>query len=415
MIARTSLLLFTLVPLVACGGDDDDGDDQTTDDGGDQTDDGDDDGGEEGPVYVMMTQVYTTDDRIIYFSTSDTLDIDGVSFADATEAPGVANFTALGGKLYISSGEQPKITQYDVLPDRSLEPTGEISFGAYPLGDNANFYYHYIVDEDLAYLPYETNKRVAWSPSEMTILSDETTSEIPLSEGGLTLNSGGNRTAVKFPSGAVAQPFFYTNDTWEEFGPESPIATYDTASHDEAVIENVPCPGLTLTTRAEDGTTYFSTDAYSAMKSLYGVAPEPCVAVMSPTGELTTDSLTAMTGGRYTMNFRYLRDGLAVGHVLDHESLGLDFEQEYDPAVEEQSGDAYELWIFDLEAGTAKPVEGLDLPDLPTQHAVIDDRMFVFTVYDEYGMTRVYELSADGVATPKFDVAGDVFKWERLR
>jgi hypothetical protein len=406
MTARTSLLLLTLLPLVACGGgdDDNDGDDQTTDDGG-----------EEGPVYVMMTQVYTTDDRIIYFSTSDTLDIDGVSFADSTEAPGVANFTALGGKLYISSGEQPKITQYDVLPDRSLEPTGEISFGAYPLGDNANFYYHYIVDENLVYLPYETSKRVAWSPSEMTILSDETTSEIPLTDGGLALNSGGNRTGVKYPSGPVAQPFFYTNDTWEEFGPDSPIATYDTSSHDEAIVESVPCPGLTLTTRAEDGTTYFSTDAYSPMKALFGVAAEPCVAVMSPSGEIETDALTSMTGGRYTMNFRYLRDGLAIGHVLDHESLGLDFSQEYDPAVEEQSYEAYELWMFDLVAGTARPVEGLDLPDLPTQHAVIDDRMFIFTVYDQYGMTRVSELSADGVAMPKFDVAGDVFKWERLR
>jgi hypothetical protein len=394
-----SLIVLIALPLFACS---DDGTKQPPVE-------------EEGPVYVMMTQVYTTDDRIIYFSTTDSLDVDGVSFADATQSPGVANFAALGGKLYISSGEQPLITQYDVLADRSLAKTGEILFDQYPLGDNANFYYHYIVDENLAYLPYETNKRIAWNPSEMAIIRAEPTSTIPTSQGALMLNSGGNRTAVRYKSGPVVQPFFYTNDTWEEFAPDSPIAVYDTASHVEASVKSAPCPGLTLTTRDEAGNTYFSTNAYSPMKALYGIAPGPCIAKMTPSGTLTTTDLRSMTGGRYVQNFRYLQNGLAFGHVLDHQSLGLDFTQPYDPAVEELSYPAYKLWIFNMDAGTAKPVTGIDLPDPPSQHAVIDGRMFLFAVYDEYGKTRVYELSADGVATTKFDVAGDVFKWERLR
>lgn len=401
MTARPFLL--AAFALVACGSDDD----KPT-------------AGEEGPVYVMMTQVYTTDDRIIYFSTSDSLDIDGVSFADATEAPGVANFTTLGGKLYISSGEEPKITQYDVLPDRSLSQTAEISFGAYPLGDNANFYYHYIVDENLAYLPYETTKRIAWSPKDMAILSDETTSAIPPKDGALLVNSGGNRTGVKYPTGPVLQPFFFTDENWTEFGTKSQIATYDTTTHAEVKVQDVPCVGLTLTTRDEAGYTYFSTNAYSPLKHLFNAGPAPCVVRTKPDGNVdtgwTTD-LSALTGGRYVMNFRYLANGFAFGAVLDHEALGLDFTQPYDPAFEETTYDAskWKLWLFDLDHNTAKPIEGIDLPAEQGQHAVIDGRMFLFVVFDDYGKTRVYEVSDEAVATKKFDVDGDVFKWERLR
>jgi hypothetical protein len=399
------LATLALVPLAACG---DDPADPPID-------------VEEGPVYVMMTQVYTVDDRTIYFSTTDTLDISSVSFADATEAPSVANFSAIGGKLYISSGEEPKITQYDVLPDRSLSQTGEISFGAFPLGDNANFYYHYVIDESLAYLPYETTKRIAWSPQDMTILSDETASTMPLTDGPRTLYGGGNRTAVKYPEGVVLQPFYFADETFSDLGTSSRIARYDTATHEESSVLTAPCIGLTLSTRDEAGTTYVSSDAYSPIKKLYGVGEAPCVVRVTASGELDTawtNDLSALTGGRYAMNFRYLANGLAIANVLDPDALGLDFTQPYDPAVETMIYEPgmFELWLFDLEANTAKPIEGIDLPvSSGGQTAVIDGRMFLFVVFDDYGMTRAYELSEAGVATPKFDVAGDVFKWERLR
>lgn len=401
MTARTLFLLSTLAS-VGCG-----------DDGGSGP------GGDEGPVYVMMSQVYTTDDRIIYFSTTDSLDVDGVSFGDAIESPGVANFTTLGGKLYISDGEEPKITQYSVNADHSLEETGAITFQAFPLGDNANFYYHLIVDENLAYLPYETTKRIAWNPSEMTIISDEPTSTVPATQGALLVNNGGNRTAVKFPSGPVLQPFFYTDENWLDFGTGSKVASYDKTSHAEARVQDAPCPGLTLTTRDEDGNTYLSSNVYSPLKKLFNAGPAPCVVKAGPDGTIdpswTTD-LSSMTGGRYVMEFRYLRDGLAYGSVLDHEALGLDFQQPYDSGVEQMlTADVFDYWLFDLRAGTAKPITGIDVAAQSAQFSVIDDRMFLFLVFDEYGKTRVVELSEDGVATKKFDVDGDVFKWERLR
>jgi hypothetical protein len=391
--------------LVACGGGDSNSGDDTP----------------EGPVYVMMTQVYTVDDRTVYFSTSDTLDVASVSFADAHESPSVANFSAIGGKLFISSGEEPKITRYDVRGDRTLLETGQISFAAYPFEDNANFFYHYIVDENLAYLPYSVTKRIAWSPKDLAILSDETQSSLALMDGAMMLEGGGNRSGVKYPDKRVVQPFFFHDENWTEYGTTSKIASYDIASHDEARVQNAPCPGLSITTRDEAGNTYVSSNNYSPVKKLFNAGPTPCIVKLGPNGDLdaawTTD-LTALTGGRYTMNFRYLANGKAVANVLDAEKLGADFTGPYDPAVEDlvwEDGN-FRLWMFDMVANTAKPIEGIDLPvSGGGQTAVIDGRMFLFVVFEDYGKTRVYELSPSGVATAKFDVAGDVFKWERLR
>lgn len=375
----------------------------------------------EGPVYVMMTQVYTADDRTIYFSMSDSPDIDGVSFAEAIEAPGVANFSAIGGKLYISSGEQPKITQYDVLGDRSVEQTGEISFAAFPFSDNANFYYHYIVDEDLAYLPYDVNKRIAWSPKDLAILSDETTSTVPLMDGALAAEGGGNRTGVKYPTGQVVQPFFFHDEDWADYGTGSRIATYDKTTHEETRVQTSTCAGLDLVTRDEAGYTYISTNMISPVPALYGIGAGPCHVRLTPTGDIDTawtSDLRSLTGGRYVHNLRYLAGGKAIGNVLDHARMSVDFTGTYDPAVEDAVWDNanWDLWMFDVQANTAQAITGIDLPaGAGAQTAVIDGRMFVMVIFDDYGKTRVYEVSADGVATHKFDVNGDVFKWERLR
>lgn len=397
--------LFTSLLLGACG-----------DDGGSGPGPGD-----EGPVYVMMTQVYTVDDRTVYFSLTDSLDVDGVSFADAHESPSVANFSAIGGKLYISSGEQPKITQYEVAADHSLEETGQISFAAFPFEDNANFFYHYIVDENLAYLPYDVTKRIAWSPKDMAILSDETRSEMSLVDGAMMLEGGGNRSGVKYPSGQVVQPFFFHDENWLDYGASSRIVTYDKTTHDEARVQTSACLGLSITTRDEAGNTYVSSNNYSPVKKLFAAGPAPCVERLAPDGTLDaawTNDFSALTGGRYSMNFRYLANGLAVANVLDAETLDADFTGPYDAMVEDQiyEDGKFRLWMFDLEANTAKPIEGIDLPAAAGgQTAVIDGRMFLFVTFDEYGQTRIYELSETGVATKKLDVAGDVFKWERLR
>jgi len=388
----------------------------------DPADDADDAGaGEDLPVYALMTQVYDADDRTVYIALTDTLDVDAIALDEAREFGGVANFAPIGGKLLVSDGESPTITEYTITDDLAWHEGRSVSFANYPLDDNANFYYQFIVDEETAYLPFEVTKRLVWNPAEMVIDGPVEDSNLTVTSGDLRLYGSGNRNAVRF-DGSPMQSFFYVDDDWQDYGTTSQIAVYDPATDAEAQVIDAPCPGMAIATQDEAGNTYYGTWDYIGIKALYGVAPAPCMIRVKPDHTVdtafTTD-FTAATGGRYVNNFRYIGGGKAIGNVLHHEALDADFDGPFDQAVEDaawSSGPHWKFWLFDVDAGTAHPVEGVDVAiGSGAQFAVLDGRTFVFLPYDDWARTKVYELDADGVATEHLDVTGDVFKWEKLR
>jgi hypothetical protein len=374
-----------------------------------------------GPVYALMTQVYDVDDRSVYVSLSNTLDINAVDLAQAREFPGVANLAGIGGRLLISSGLEPSITEYSISDDLSWHQGRTVNFGQYPLTDNANFYYQFILDDNTAYLPYDAGKRIVWNPSEMSITGQMEDTALAAARDGLLLEAGGNRNGVKYEA-AVLQAFFYHDEDWFRFSPESLVAAYDPETHLERELMNLPCPGLSLATRDEAGYTYFATWSFLGTLALYGNGPAPCAARVTPDLRLdtawTTD-FTDLTGGRYVNNFRYIGGGKALANVLHHELIDADFSASYDADVAtliDGSGPHWRLWLFDLEGRSAAPVEGIDVAIASgAQFAVLDGRTFVFLPYDEWSKSMVYELDAEGRATPRFEVTGDVFKWIRVR
>jgi hypothetical protein len=122
-------------------------------------------------------------------------------------------------------------------------------------------------------------------------------------------------------------------------------------------------------------------------------------------------------------NFRYVGAGRAIGNVLDPERVaqdrGADFSGPVDPELVTslwETAPYWSLWMFDLEGGTARPIEGVDVElGSGAQFAVLDGRTFVFVPFDEWARSKVYEIDAEGVATERFEVQGDVFKWVRIR
>jgi hypothetical protein len=376
--------------------------------------------GEAGPVYVFMTQIYTADDRTVYLKLTESLDLEeeSLSIEDAQEFPSVANFEAIDGKLYVSSGESKTITDYEVTPSLDLVEGVTLDFSDYPLDDNANFHYQFIVGEEKVVLPFEVTSRLVWDPQEMRITGTLEDTAIPFEEDGLRVGSDGNRSATRFDKGPMMTPF-YTYDERDLTGDFSYIATYDDRLRESNVV-TVPCPGLERVTRAEDGTTYFSSQWTSPFRHLFGDAPAPCVVRVAPDGtvdEAWTTDFTDQTGGRFVMNFRYLRGGKAIGNVVYHEEFGVDFTGEYDSVIEDQlwEGGYVRAWLFDLERDTAREIEGIDVPlTAVLQSEVVDDRIFVLAVYDDV-RTEVYEISDAAVATLKYEVPGDVYKLERLR
>jgi len=372
------------------------------------------------PLYAMMVQVIAPDgeDRTVYAVLSNSLDLGEVSLSGAREFQGVANFAAVGGRLLVSAGEEPRIDSFQIPPELTWEPGPSISFSNYPLAsDGANIFSQWFVDAQTAYLPFEVSKRILWNPTDMTITGVRQTSNLELSREAFTLENGGNRAGLRYP-GAVMQAFFYRDEDWFEFAPTSPIAVYDPISHEEARIIEAPCPGLAVATRDEVGNTYFSTWDYSPGQALYGLAAAPCVARVSPDLQLDTQwttDFTELTEGRYSINFRYVGGGKALAQVLHQEEIDLDFAAAYDPGVEDEiwGGTHWRPWLLDLEARTGAPLEGIERESTGYQQITVDGRNFLFVTYTSG--TIAYELAPDGSVSERFRSPGEAFKWIRVR
>lgn len=377
-----------------------------------------DEGTAEQPLYAMMIQVYDPQDRTVYLSLSHTLDIESTSLDSAREFASVANFAAVDGRILVSSGSKPSITEFEVSDDFHWNERRTVGFDEYPLQDNANFYYQFLVDSEHALLPFDGTKRILWNPKSMKIegVLDDTTLESE--EPRLTLEAGGNRNSVHYDA-AVMQAFHYHDDDWYDYGSRSHIVVYDEDSFEETRVLDIPCPGLSLATRDEQGNTYFGTWDVPVTSAL-GEAPATCIAKVDPAGELVaTFDPREWTDGRLVNNFRYLGAGRAFASVLHHEELGAETPEELDADgidALSTSGPHWKLWFFDVEKQQGEPVDGIDVAvGSGAQFAVIDERTFVFVPYDDWGRTKGYEIDADGTATEHFDTVGDVFKWVRVR
>ncbi len=374
------------------------------------------------PLYAMLTQIITPDDdRTVYIYLSTSLDIAEVDLSQAREYAGVTNFNAVGGRILVSSGQAPTITEFEITPDLQWIEGRTVGFDRYPLTDNANWYYQFVRDDHTAYLPYDGYKRVVWDPTDMVILGDREDTTLVPQMGSLLLEAGGNRNGLRV-DGSVYQSFFWRDEDWFQFGSESVIVSYDPVTHAESSKLTVPCAGLAIATADEAGYTYFGSWDYLPGLALYGEGPAPCAARLTPDGELDegwTSDFTQLTGGRYITNFRYVGGGRAVANVFHAEEMDVDFSQPMDPEVVSNlwmSGPQWRFWSFDLNAQTAQPVEGVTVEiGSSAQFAVLDGRTFVFLPYGDQARSKIYEIDEAGVAVEHLDAPGDVFKWIRVR
>jgi len=376
---------------------------------------------EPGPVYAIGTAIFGDDGgRTVYVTLRDSIDVSEVTFDDAREFNGVASFEAIGGRLFVADGEAPRIIRFDITPELRWEEGPALGFDAYPLTDNANFFYQFAADEHHRYLPFDGSKRIIWDPTDFVIKGVMEDSALELERDGLFLEAGGNRNGTDYGGGPVMQPFFYHDEDWYVFGDRSSIAVYDPVTHAETSVIDAPCAGLAVASRDEAGNTYFSSWDYGPTRALYGLGPAPCVVRVRPDRTLdaawTTD-LRSLTGGRYAINFRYLRNGIALADVLHDEEIDADFStMVIDPDVDDEvwTGGHFHLWRFDLNAGTAAPYDGVDIPGLGWTPSFVDGRAFLFVPHDFGARTRVYELDAQGNASEHLDVAGAA-SWLRVR
>jgi hypothetical protein len=374
---------------------------------------------ERGPVYALSTSVYVTDDDVLNYATlTDTLDV--TELPQGREFPGYSFLTAVDGKLLVSDGESPTITSFDITPELDWQELAKVNFSGKGLnGSGAGFERNWFVDDDTAYITLDVTKRIVWSPSEMVIKDVKEDSALELERDGLQLDATFNRQP-RMLKGPVLKPFYYRDEDWFLFGQTTSIAVYDPDTHEERKIIDVPCPSLEVPSQDEQGNTYFSTWSYGPILGLFGAGPELCVRRITPDSELDeswTPDLTEWTEGRPVSVLRYLRDGKAVGTVLHiDDAVDVDFSAGYSEEAASKLDSHWKLWLFDLEAETARPIEGID-DDVGSAFfsSNLDDRTFLFVPNAEWSESTVYELDSDGLATKRFQTVGFINDWIRVR
>lgn len=380
----------------------------------------DDDDEPQQPVYALHTGINQPDESVIgYVALTHSLDVSGeLSLADAREFPGYSFITSVGGKLLVSDGEQPTVTQFDISDELDWDETATLSFasvGSFPFG--ASLERHWFLDERVAYLTTDVTSRVVWDPTELVIrgVMDDTTLEAE--RDGLTLEAAFNRPP-RVPQGPVVKPYFYRDDDWFQFGPETPVAIFDPETHEEASIVSVPCPALEVSSQDEEGNTYLSPWTYGPALGLFGEGPETCIRRLDSESRLDeewTPDLRSWTDGRPVQVLRYLRDGKALATVLHLDEVEGDFESGYDADLAEELDAHWRLWLFDLEQESAQPIQGIGAVSSTFSMDSVDDRTFVFLPDPDSAETTVYEVDLDGEASARFSVDGRVSRLIRLR
>lgn len=379
------------------------------------------------PIYAMVTLVWNDEGPTGYVGLTHDLDA-GASLSEAREFPGYTSVGVADGSLLVNpSWEDLSIERYAITDDLQWVEDGALGFSNE--GPEAVSFQTQFTSATAAYLNVDVTGRVLWDPVAFGITGNRSDTLLPTEKDGLSLYANLNRTGFVF-SDTILRPFSYHDDDWFRWSAESPIVVYDRVTHDATEVIDTPCPALDSITRDERGNLYLGTQEYSALQPLMGTGAAPCTVRLTPDQKLDPrwdGDLTRLTGGRQVVNFRYVGHGRAIAAVLHHEEYGEDF------AFSElaQNTDDYwalaaqyhRLWSFDVEAGRAAPVGGVDAFEFVNPgffHAVLDGRTFVFlgdgnNGSNNYNQTVVYEIDDAGQATRRFEVTGSVVQWVRVR
>ncbi|WP_224243539.1 MxcI [Hyalangium gracile] len=367
------------------------------------------------PVYAIATSIFGNEGSSTYVRLLESLDVQSIDLEQASEHAGFATIGAVGGKLFVGDGEAPEIHRYTVSDGCGLQEDGRLSFANY--GPTVTpLYKNVFVDASTAYMQLEESRRIIWNPETMRISGTAEAPGLLATRDGLVVKAGYDRsTAVR--GDYSFQPFYWTDSRFYRFSQLSQIAVYSNADDSLVKLIDAPCPGLDMATQDEAGHLYFSNWVFStAAPVLSEDGPDNC-AVRIKAGELALDAswtrkLSDIVGGRQTVGFRYLANGVGLVAVLHSEDMTIDDKTEPTAVT---GGSHWRLWRVNVEAGTGQPVEGLGRFAGGYYAFRLDGRTFLLLPSADYAKTTVYELGVQGAAEPRFETLGWAYQLVKLR
>ena len=122
-----------------------------------------------------------------------------------------------------------------------------------------------------------------------------------------------------------------------------------------------------------------------------------------------------------------MREGKAVATVLHTDEVDIDYSAGYAEEAAAELDSHWRLWFFELEAETPRPIAGIEdvgsgffLQGLGGRApggrwANFESRPFMFAPNLDWSRSSVFELDTGGNATKRFESAGFINDWIRVR
>jgi hypothetical protein len=381
-VIRISALACVVLNLGACGDDDASA---AMSDAGPREDERDEPVGSRG--YLAASVVFG-DVTNSYVTTLDSLELDEVPLQGAREFPGWADAWVHAEHVFVSDGEAPQVTRYEVGDDGALVEGDTVRFEG---ARSAAFWTNLFVAQDKAYLFEVDNRRVVvWDPERMEIGSEF---ELPVQ-----IDRGAQLLQVPSTdrSSLVRGKRAYVPMIWADFdefsiSDDSIIVVIDIESDEVVDVIEVDCPNLNVATIDDDGDIYFSNWVFGAISAVVYDRPASC-AVRIPAGSETLDDwrlkFSDVTDGREAASLKYIGDGLMLMSVFHHERVE-DLSDESDP--DELVGSTnWRFWTLDLEAMEAKPVTSIEFNAGGVYGQRIGDEYFLLVPSADYDSTTAH-------------------------
>jgi hypothetical protein len=362
------------------------------------------------PEYVVNTQIFDDQGTMGYVSLLGSLGPQTIDLEQAREFAGEADVWVHDGAVFVTDAEAFTITRFAVTGGALVEQ-GVVSFAAYGLS-TFGFWLNTFVSSDKAYFLNDTVEYIVYNPTTLQITGTLPLPAAAAREGFRPFTSYSDRAAV-LRDGLLYQPFYYTDESFFLFAPETRIVVTEVAT--DRVIDEIdaPCPGLDYATVDADGNIYFSSWVYAAGGAAVLDQPPTCVFELPATGApRVAFSVPDVALGRQGGVLRYVGNGRALLSVLHDER----FPASDAPSASELTfADNWRFWSYDLATGSATLLESVSWNGGAQYSFDIDQKTYMLVAAADYSKTTVYELG-DGLSlTPVFDTEGWATRLFKLR
>jgi len=362
--------------------------------------------------YAVSSAVFSPEGTTTTVSILDSVAAQEIDYDRAWVFPGWADMWVHEGDVFVSDGESPVITKFEVAADGSLVEVGRLSFAAYGEIDAA-FWSNTFVSPTKSYMINGTAEYVIWNPSTMTITGSLA---LPTLEDrmGLRVRAGTMDRSNVIRDGLLYQPMYWSDEDYTQFAPDSRIVVIDIASDQVVRVIEAPCAGLDVGTQDAAGDLYFSTwtsGVYSPL--VLGTEPN-CVARIRAGETTATAAFTyaSVAEGREGAAVRASSDGRLVFSAFHDERV--DLAGAADP-WELIGQDNWRLWVYDPATGAASVIDSIDWNSGATYMFELDGRTDVLVPAADAASSRVYALDGGVNGTPLFDTRGWAMRLFKVR